>query len=177
MMRRLPPMRRPRSAHRSSRRVASRPGRSPLRIGTRSASGWPAGNGRRGAAGRLTVSALDLSPQRRFSSCAWPAIAWPRQSRSTGEDIDYSQCSGDVEPRPTAPRRRAMKLLLVEDDADAGDYLLSSLDEAGHAVDWAKDGEAGLQLASQNSYDVVVLDRLLPALDGLDIVRALRSSE
>jgi two-component system OmpR family response regulator len=69
-----------------------------------------------------------------------------------------------------------MKLLLVEDDAEAADYLQRSLIEAGHGVDHAATGRDGLLLAAGEAYDVIVLDRLLPQMDGLSVLRALRES-
>ncbi|MDD2892675.1 MAG: response regulator transcription factor [Halothiobacillaceae bacterium] len=67
-----------------------------------------------------------------------------------------------------------MRLLLIEDDASAADYLRQGLSEAGHVVDVAHDGETGLQLALSDIYDVLVIDRMLPRRDGLAIVRMLR---
>lgn len=69
-----------------------------------------------------------------------------------------------------------MKLLLVEDDAEISAYLARGLREAGHVVDAAKDGRDGLHLAALPGYDVLVVDRLLPELDGLALVRTLRTS-
>jgi two-component system OmpR family response regulator len=69
-----------------------------------------------------------------------------------------------------------MKLLVVEDDRETAAYLKRALAEAGHAVDQAHDGRDGLLLAVGESYDVVVLDRMLPRLDGLAILRTLRAA-
>jgi two-component system OmpR family response regulator len=69
-----------------------------------------------------------------------------------------------------------MKLLLVEDDRETAAYLKRALNEAGHAVDQAHDGRDGLLLAVGETYDVVVLDRMLPQLDGLAILRTLRAA-
>lgn len=69
-----------------------------------------------------------------------------------------------------------MKLLLVEDDEDAGAYVKRALTEAGHTVDHAATGRSGLMLAAGEPYDVIVLDRMLPAPDGLTILRTLRAS-
>lgn len=68
-----------------------------------------------------------------------------------------------------------MRLLVVEDDAAAASYLRQGLTEAGHTVDVAHDGEAGLHLALGGNYDVLILDRMLPRRDGLAIVRMLRA--
>jgi two-component system, OmpR family, response regulator len=69
-----------------------------------------------------------------------------------------------------------MKILLIEDDAEISAYLARGLKEAGHTVDAAASGRDGLHLASFPGYDVLVVDRLLPELDGLALVRTLRAS-
>jgi two-component system OmpR family response regulator len=69
-----------------------------------------------------------------------------------------------------------MKLLLVEDDAEGAAYLKLALLEAGHAVDVAGRGRDGLMLAASELYDVIVLDRMLPEIDGLAILRTIRAS-
>ncbi|MFH1557147.1 MAG: response regulator transcription factor [Pseudomonadota bacterium] len=68
----------------------------------------------------------------------------------------------------------SMRLLLIEDDRDAADYLRKAFREAGHVVDHAGDGEEGLALALDGKYDVLVVDRMLPLKDGLSIVADLR---
>jgi len=70
----------------------------------------------------------------------------------------------------------AVKILIVEDDAETASYVANGLTEAGHLVDRAADGRDGLFLASGGSYDVLVVDRMLPQLDGLGLVRALRAA-
>ncbi|MCE7030345.1 response regulator transcription factor [Jiella avicenniae] len=69
-----------------------------------------------------------------------------------------------------------MKVLVIEDDASTADYVVIGLKEEGHDPDHAASGPIGLELACTRDYDAVVVDRMLPALDGLSIVRALRSS-
>jgi two-component system OmpR family response regulator len=69
-----------------------------------------------------------------------------------------------------------MKLLLVEDDRETGAYVKRALTEAGHAVDLASDGRDGLMLAAGETYDVMVIDRMLPRVDGLTILRTIRAS-
>jgi two-component system, OmpR family, response regulator len=69
-----------------------------------------------------------------------------------------------------------MKILLVEDDRRASDYLAKGLRELGHAVEQAFDGETGLQCADTGTHDVLILDRMLPRLDGLEIVKRLRAA-
>lgn len=69
-----------------------------------------------------------------------------------------------------------MKLLIVEDDKEAAAYLKRALSEAGHTVDAAATGREGLMLAAGEPYDVIVLDRMLPQIDGLAILRTIRAS-
>jgi len=69
-----------------------------------------------------------------------------------------------------------MKLLIVEDDREGAAYLRKALTQAGHTVDLAGDGREGLLLAASESYDVIVLDRMLPQMDGLAILRTIRAS-
>lgn len=69
-----------------------------------------------------------------------------------------------------------MKVLVVEDDKDTSAYLARGLNEAGHTTDVAANGPEGLSLATGESYDLLVVDRMLPGLDGLSLVKALRSS-
>jgi two-component system OmpR family response regulator len=70
-----------------------------------------------------------------------------------------------------------VRLLLVEDDDRAGSYLARGLTESGHIVDRAVDGETGLALAYEGIYDVLVVDRRLPILDGLTLIRRLREHD
>jgi two-component system OmpR family response regulator len=70
-----------------------------------------------------------------------------------------------------------MKLLVVEDDREAAAFLVKGLKESGHTVDHAADGREGLMLATTERFDAVILDRMLPGMDGLAIVAALRASE
>lgn len=67
-----------------------------------------------------------------------------------------------------------MRILVVEDDLEAQRYLVKGLREAGHVVDEAADGETGLTLAMSRSYEVAVVDRMLPKLDGLKLVESMR---
>ena len=69
-----------------------------------------------------------------------------------------------------------MRILLVEDDRQMAEYLRKALAEAGAVVDQAAEGREGLLLAASNDYDILILDRMLPGLDGLGIVRTLRAS-
>ena len=72
------------------------------------------------------------------------------------------------------PDRTAMRLLIIEDDRDAADYLVKAFREVGHIADHASDGEEGLALALDGQYDVLIVDRMLPKRDGLSVIGALR---
>ena len=67
-----------------------------------------------------------------------------------------------------------MRLLLIEDDQEAAQFLLKGLRESGYAVDHAGDGRDGLFQATEGNYDLVITDRMLPHMDGLALVKFLR---
>ncbi|MFN3672653.1 MAG: winged helix-turn-helix domain-containing protein [Bosea sp. (in: a-proteobacteria)] len=67
-----------------------------------------------------------------------------------------------------------MRLLIVEDDSEAAAYLTKAFREAGHVADHAADGLEGYAMAEGGGYDVLVVDRMLPRLDGLSLIRSLR---
>lgn len=69
-----------------------------------------------------------------------------------------------------------MRILLVEDDKEAATYLVKGLTESGHTVEHAADGDAGLQLAMENAYDSMIVDRMLPRRDGLSLIEEIRKS-
>ena len=69
-----------------------------------------------------------------------------------------------------------MKILLVEDDKQTAEYVAKGLREQGHVIDRADNGRDGLYLATGERYDVLVVDRNLPKMDGLSLVKAARSS-
>ena len=69
-----------------------------------------------------------------------------------------------------------MRILLIEDDPETSRFIRKGLEEAGHIVHHAGDGRQGLLLALDAEHDVIVVDRMLPGLDGLSIVRALRAA-
>ena len=68
-----------------------------------------------------------------------------------------------------------MRLLIIEDDRDAADYVVRAFREVGHVADHAADGEEGLALALDVPYDVLIVDRMLPKIDGLSVIGSLRS--
>jgi two-component system OmpR family response regulator len=69
-----------------------------------------------------------------------------------------------------------MKILLVEDDDESADYVADGLTREGHVIDRAANGRDGLFLAAGHDYDVMVVDRLLPGLDGLALVKTIRAA-
>jgi two-component system, OmpR family, response regulator len=75
----------------------------------------------------------------------------------------------------TQPDRVTMRLLVIEDDRDAADYLVKAFREVGHVADAAVDGDDGLAMALDGQYDVLIVDRMLPKRDGLALIGALRA--
>ena len=69
-----------------------------------------------------------------------------------------------------------MRILLIEDDPETSRFVRKGLEESGHVVDHAGDGKLGLLLALDADHEAVVVDRMLPGLDGLSIVRSLRAA-
>ena len=69
-----------------------------------------------------------------------------------------------------------MRILMIEDDASAADYAAKGLSGCGHVCDVLADGTDGLFQATRETYDVIVVDRMLPGLDGLSMVRAIRAA-
>jgi two-component system OmpR family response regulator len=68
------------------------------------------------------------------------------------------------------------KILLVEDDRETASYLLRGLSEEGHSVEHVEDGRDGLFRASDGSFDLIILDRMVPGLDGLALLKGLRAA-
>src|SRR3954470_16497396 len=69
-----------------------------------------------------------------------------------------------------------MKLLVIEDDTETGSYLKKGLEQQGHVVDVAANGRDGLFLAAGETYEVMIVDRRLPGLDGLGVVKTVRGA-
>jgi two-component system OmpR family response regulator len=69
-----------------------------------------------------------------------------------------------------------MRVLLIEDDSDTSGHVVRTLESAGHTIQAAADGNVGLKMGAMQTFDVLVIDRMLPGLDGLSIVQALRES-
>lgn len=70
-----------------------------------------------------------------------------------------------------------MNLLVIEDDDETGQFIKNGLVQAGHKVDLTDNGQDGLYLATTGDFDLIVIDRMLPLVDGLTIVRTLRASD
>ena len=68
-----------------------------------------------------------------------------------------------------------MRVLVIEDDSEAARYMVKGLAESGHPADHAADGVEGLAMAASGQYDVLVVDRMLPRLDGLSLVARFRA--
>jgi len=78
-------------------------------------------------------------------------------------------------PAEAQPDRVTMRLLIIEDDRDAADYLVKAFREVGHVADSAADGEDGLSMALNGDYEVLIVDRMLPKRDGLSVIGTLRA--
>ncbi|AFL50583.1 two-component system OmpR family response regulator [Sinorhizobium fredii] len=70
-----------------------------------------------------------------------------------------------------------MRILVIEDDQKTSEYILRGLSEAGHVCDVIEDGRDALFQASREPYDVMIVDRMLPGLDGLSLVKAIRAAK
>lgn len=80
-------------------------------------------------------------------------------------------------PQTQAPATGPMRLLVVEDDRDVNSFIAKGLREHGHTVDTAFNGKDGLLMATTETYDAVILDRMLPELDGLKVLKTLRGAD
>ncbi|MEC8561342.1 MAG: response regulator transcription factor [Pseudomonadota bacterium] len=69
-----------------------------------------------------------------------------------------------------------MKILIVEDDSETLSFIKKGFEQDGNLVDVAANGEDGLLMATTSDYDVIILDRMLPRIDGLSVVRTLRAN-
>ena len=79
-------------------------------------------------------------------------------------------------PESRCTEGESMHILLVEDDAHTADYAARGFKEAGHVVDVLEDGKEAMIQCLQTEYDVMVVDRMLPGMDGLSMVKSLRAS-
>ncbi len=67
-----------------------------------------------------------------------------------------------------------MRVLIIEDDSETANFLLKALRESGHTAELAGDGISGLEFAREGAFDVLIVDRMLPELDGLSVIQTLR---
>ncbi len=70
-----------------------------------------------------------------------------------------------------------MRILIIEDDAEAASYLVKAFRESGHQADCAADGLTGYGMAGEGTYDVLIVDRMLPKMDGLTLIGGLRAQK
>ncbi|HXP32224.1 MAG TPA: winged helix-turn-helix domain-containing protein [Stellaceae bacterium] len=70
-----------------------------------------------------------------------------------------------------------MKVLVIEDDREAAAYVVKGLSESGYVVDHAAEGRDGLFMAVSGGYDALIVDRMLPGMDGLALIASLRAAE
>ncbi|MCL4169247.1 UNVERIFIED_CONTAM: hypothetical protein GTU68_023231, partial [Idotea baltica] len=69
------------------------------------------------------------------------------------------------------------KILLLEDDLEIGEWVRDGLNRCGHVIDWLQDGREALVAAMSTAYDLLILDRMTPGLDGLSVLRAIRAAQ
>lgn len=69
-----------------------------------------------------------------------------------------------------------MKILLIEDEVKTGSYLKQGLTEASYSTDWTQDGSSGLELALSEEYDLIILDVMLPTMNGWQVLKSLRDA-
>lgn len=74
-------------------------------------------------------------------------------------------------------KTRAMRILVIEDDREAASLLVKGLADSGHTADLATDGKQGLRKALNYAHDVLIVDRMLPTMDGLTLVQKLREAD
>ena len=89
---------------------------------------------------------------------------------------EHEELVKSVKPSEQVRWTKDMRALLIEDDKDTAQFVCKGLKEQGYVVDCASEGEEGLYLAATEKYDVLIVDRMLPRLDGLSVVKMLRST-
>ena len=122
-----------------------------------------------GAGSSLKIPNVSAVTEVTLSRRSWLGVA-----RSQGYEVTVEAMR---EPRGDGPMvgdRARRKILVVEDDAATATFLKSELEASGYAVEWAADGLTGLAAARRDGFDALVLDRMLPLMDGLSLLKALR---
>ena len=97
------------------------------------------------------------------------------ESESDGRRLPASDAVGNESAAPALENEPMPRLLLIEDDKETADEITAELGDHGFDVSWAADGIEGLDKARSGGLDVMVIDRLLPRMDGLTIIETLRS--
>src|SRR6185369_5227767 len=135
---------------------------------------------------RRSIRALTRRPRKSRQRRALPRRRplTPRPPRAKSLDCPYGAAS--LTPSCSAVRTSFVqselwqgmgrKILLVEDDRETASYLAKGLTQEGHSVEQATNGQDGLFRATDGSFDLIILDRMLPVLDGLSVLRALRAA-
>ena len=72
---------------------------------------------------------------------------------------------------------QSMRILIIEDDKETACHIKRGLEESGHSADHADNGNDGYALARDESYDVLIVDRMLPGMEGLDVIKSLRDEK
>src|SRR6185312_1979766 len=108
--------------------------------------------------------AMPLSRNAHPRACTLASMPW-WQARRWGERLNMTESEHE---------KQTGLVLLVEDNSGIAEMVGEFLERRGYTVDFAGDGVSGLHLAVTNSYDVIVLDLMLPGMDGLDVCRKLR---
>lgn len=98
-----------------------------------------------------------------------------KDSRSNQFRANERLC-GNATGTPASQKQTGMKILLVEDDKETADFILRGLREHGHVADYTGNGKDGLFLAASEKYDAMIVDRMLPGVDGLSIIKMLRAT-
>ncbi len=93
-----------------------------------------------------------------------------------GSDTDFNNISDELSPGIEIREQRIMHILLVEDDIDTANFAVNGLVHAGHIVDVINNGKEVMIRCLKNTYDVLVINRILPGMDGLTVLKALRAS-
>lgn len=99
---------------------------------------------------------------------------WNLAASSPEFGVMQGSTSESAEKASKEVHGNSMRILVIEDDRDAAAWLVKGLSESGHVADLAVDGEEGLALAREDLHDVLIVDRMLPKLDGLSLIRQLR---
>jgi CheY-like chemotaxis protein len=114
------------------------------------------------------------SGKRRPSRPRWASVARSLMKVWPGTGAPQILASGDSKPKWIGGT--GMKILIIEDDAKTAAYVANGFEEHGHVVDQAANGRDGLFLAAGEPYDLLIVDRMLPGLDGLAVVKTIRSA-